>query len=335
LWNFDRWGHTRARCFESVSRKVSDSQVGIGRLLIVGLGLMGGSLALAARRRGLCREVIGYSRSETTLADAVRLHVVDRIEPHLPTALSELESGDLVVIGVPTQVVPDILAEVQRHAHSAVTLTDVASVKGSVVAAAQRVYGTVPPQFVPGHPIAGSEKSGVGAARADLYEHHEVILTPVAETDALHLARVRNLWTGVGARVSELTPEVHDQVLAATSHLPHMLAFGLVDALAEMARSQEIFRYAAGGFRDFTRIAGSDPVMWRDVFLTNKDAVLDILGRFHEELFVLQRAIRMGDGEHLHAYFTRTREIRRGIIEAGQDTAAPDFGRAAKPGDKA
>ncbi len=290
---------------------MSDSPVGIGRLLVVGLGLMGGSLALAARQRGLCREVIGHSRSETTLADAVRLHVVDRIEPHLPTALSELTSGDLVVIGVPTQVVPEILAEIRRYTDDGVTLTDVASVKGSVVAAAQCVYGAMPPQFVPGHPIAGSEKSGVGAARADLYEHHEVILTPVAETNARHLARVRNLWTGVGARVSELTPEVHDQVLAATSHLPHMLAFGLVDALAEMARSQEIFRYAAGGFRDFTRIAGSDPVMWRDIALANRTALMAVFDRFETQLAALRAAIAGGDSDFLTGVFTRAQAARR------------------------
>jgi 3-phosphoshikimate 1-carboxyvinyltransferase len=290
---------------------VSDSQVGIGRLLIVGLGLMGGSLALAARRRGLCREVIGYSRSQATLADAVRLQVVDRIEPHLPTALAELTSGDLVVVGVPTQVVPDILAEIRRYTDASVTLTDVASVKGSVVAAAQSIYGAMPPQFVPGHPIAGSEKSGVGAARADLYEHHEVILTPVAETKARHVARVRNLWTGVGARVSELSPEVHDQVLAATSHLPHMLAFGLVDALAEMARSQEIFRYAAGGFRDFTRIAGSDPVMWRDIALANRTALITVFDRFETQLAALRAAIAGGDSDFLTGIFTRAQAARR------------------------
>ncbi|MFZ2208690.1 MAG: bifunctional prephenate dehydrogenase/3-phosphoshikimate 1-carboxyvinyltransferase [Porticoccaceae bacterium] len=290
---------------------MSEHQVGVGRLLIVGLGLMGGSLALAARRRGLCREVIGYSRSETTLADAVRLHVVDRVAPRLPTALSELKAGDLVVIGVPTQIVPDSLAEIRRYTDSAVTLTDVASVKGSVVAAAQRVYGAMPPQFVPGHPIAGSEKSGVGAARADLYERHEVILTPVAETDPVHLERVRNLWSGVGAQVSELTPEVHDQVLAATSHLPHMLAFGLVDTLADMARSQEIFRYAAGGFRDFTRIAGSDPVMWRDIALANRAALVAVFDRFEAQLAALRAAIARGDSDFLTGVFTRAQASRR------------------------
>lgn len=289
----------------------NNDPTGIGRLLIVGLGLMGGSLALAARRRGLCREVVGYSRSAATLIDAVRLEVVDRVMPDLSAALAELTAGDLVVIGVPTQAVPEVLAEVRRGTDPGVTVTDVASVKGSVVAAARRIYGAMPPQFVPGHPIAGSEKSGVGAARADLYDDHEVILTPVAETGQDHLERVRTLWTGTGARVSELGPEVHDQVLAATSHLPHMLAFGLVDALAEMARSQEIFRYAAGGFRDFTRIAGSDPVMWRDIALANRTALLAVFDRFEIQLAALRAAIASGDNDFLTGIFTRAQAARR------------------------
>ena len=285
--------------------------MGIGRLLIVGLGLMGGSLALAARRRGLCREVVGYSRSAATLADAERLEVVDRIAPDLSAALSELTAGDMVVIGVPTRAVSEVLAEIRRGTDPGVTVTDVASVKGSVVAAARQVYGAMPPQFVPGHPIAGSEKSGVGAARADLYEAHEVILTPVAETGPGHLERVRALWVGAGARVSELNPEVHDQVLAATSHLPHMLAFGLVDTLAEMARSQEIFRYAAGGFRDFTRIAGSDPVMWRDIALANRTALLAVLDRFEFQFAALRGAIASGDSDFVTGIFTRAQAARR------------------------
>lgn len=272
---------------------------------------MGGSLALAARRRGLCREVVGWSRSAATLAEAVRLEVVDRVVPDLSAALAELTAGDVVVIGVPTQVVADVLAEIRRGTDTGVTVTDVASVKGSVVAAARDVYGAVPPQFVPGHPIAGSEKSGVNAARADLYDDHEVILTPVAQTGPDHLERVRGLWIGAGARVSEFSPEVHDQVLAATSHLPHMLAFGLVDALAEMARSQEIFRYAAGGFRDFTRIAGSDPVMWRDIALANRTALLGVFDRFEERFAALRAAIASGDSDFLTGIFTRAQAARR------------------------
>lgn len=281
------------------------------RLLIVGLGLMGGSLALAARRAGLFAQIIGHSRSATTLEQGLRDGVIDRAAPELPAVLAELEAGDLAVICVPTLTLPAILAGVRDHASAEVTVTDVASVKGSVVAAAYEAYGSIPPQLVPGHPIAGSEKSGVGAARADLFAHHEVILTPLAETGGDHLVRVRQLWEGVGARVSEMTPERHDQVLAATSHLPHLLAFGLVDALAERAQNQEIFRYAAGGFRDFTRIAGSDPVMWRDIALANHEGLLEVLDYFTGRLSRLRSAIAEGDGDLLTGVFTRAQAARR------------------------
>lgn len=281
------------------------------RLLIVGLGLMGGSLALAARRTGLFAQVIGHSRSAATLAQGLSEGVIDRAAPELPAALAELAAGDVVVICVPTLSLPAVLAVVREHAEPEVTVTDVASVKGSVVAAARAVYGGVPPQLVPGHPIAGSEKSGVGAARAELFIHHEVILTPLAETDPGHLARVRGLWESAGARVSEMTPQDHDAVLAATSHLPHMLAFGLVDALAGGAQNREIFRYAAGGFRDFTRIAGSDPVMWRDIALANREALLKALDYFTGRLGALRAAIAAQDGDVLAGIFTRAQAARR------------------------
>jgi len=281
------------------------------RLLIVGLGLMGGSLALAARRAGLFAQVIGHSRSAATLAQGLREGVIDRAAPELAAALAELAAGDVVVICVPTLTLPAVLAGVREHARPEVTVTDVASVKGSVVAAARAVYGSIPPQLVPGHPIAGSEKSGIGAARAELFTHHEVILTPLAETGSAHLARVRALWLGAGARVSEMTPEAHDEVLAATSHLPHLLAFGLVDALAERARNREIFRYAAGGFRDFTRIAASDPVMWRDIALANRDALLEALDYFAGKLGALRAAIAERDGDRLTGVFTRAQAARR------------------------
>ncbi len=281
------------------------------RLLIVGLGLMGGSLALAARRAGLFARIIGHSRSAATLEQGLRERVIDRAAPDLATALAELEAGDVVVICVPTLTLPAILATVRECARPEVTVTDVASVKGSVIAAACAVYGSMPPQLVPGHPIAGSEKSGVGAARADLFVHHEVILTPLATTGSEHLARVRALWVGAGALVSEMTPESHDEVLAATSHLPHLLAFGLVDALAERAQNREIFRYAAGGFRDFTRIAGSDPVMWRDIALANRSALLEALDYFAGKLGALRAAVAEQDGDLLTGVFTRAQAARR------------------------
>lgn len=281
------------------------------RLLVVGLGLMGGSLALAAKEQGLCHEVIGYSRNPNTLKYALKHEVVDRIESDLPAALGQLGAEDLLVICVPTLSVLDILKVIRSTVSSEVTITDVASVKGSVVANLMEVYGAIPPQFVPGHPIAGSEKSGIRAAKADLYLNHEVILTPLAQTGDEHTRKVRALWQGLGARVSEMPVDVHDQVLSATSHLPHMLAYTLVDTLADMEKNREIFRYAAGGFRDFTRIAGSDPVMWKDISLANDQAILEVLGLLSDRLDTLRQAIIERDSDYLLGIFTRAREARR------------------------
>ena len=214
------------------------------------------------------------------------------------------------------------------------TVSDVGSAKGAVFeAVAPHIPEGV--HLIPGHPLAGTEHSGPDAGFAELFENRWVILTPNAETNPEALARLRAAWEGCGANVDEMDPAHHDLVLAVTSHVPHAIAYTMVGVADDMRRvtQSEVIKYSAAGFRDFTRIAASDPTMWRDVFLTNKDATLEILGRFTEELFALQRAIRIGDGDHLHAYFTRTRAIRRGIIEAGQDTAAPDFGRTPpKPG---
>ena len=281
------------------------------RLLIVGLGLIGGSLALAAREGGFCREIIGYSRSPQTLAQARSANIVDRIEDDLPAALVQLGAGDIVVVCVPTLTVPGIVKVIQEVTDPEVTITDVASVKGSVVACVEDIYGLVPPQFVPGHPIAGSEKSGIGAATADLYRHHEVILTPLEQTGSRHLDRVRELWRSVGAIVGEMSPKIHDDVLSATSHLPHLLAYTLVDTLADMEENCEIFRYAAGGFRDFTRIAGSDPVMWKDIALANDRAIVGVLDQLSLRLAAVRSAIEQGDSDYLLGVFTRAREARR------------------------
>ncbi len=281
-----------------------------GRLLVVGLGLIGGSLALAARQRHLFSEVIGASRSPATLHKAMELGVVDRVESDLPTALAALGAGDIVVVGVPTLTVPKIIAQLKEHLSSEVSFTDVASVKGSIVAAVKDIYGSVPEQFVPGHPIAGSEKSGVAASLPDLYDDHRVILTPLDETGETHTARVAAMWRGVGATVSEMPVEEHDEVLAATSHLPHLLAYSLVDTLAGMEENREIFRYAAGGFRDFTRIAASDPVMWHDITLANSGAIVEVLDSVTDHLQSLRTAILSGDSEHLLGVFTRAKEAR-------------------------
>ena len=281
-----------------------------GRLLVIGLGLIGGSLALAARQRHLFSEVIGASRSPTTLQKALEMGVVDRVESDLPTALAAMGAGDIVVVGVPTLTVPRIIAQLQKHLPEEVSFTDVASVKGSIVSAVKDIYSSVPPQFVPGHPIAGSEKSGVAASLPDLYDDHRVILTPLAETGEAHTARIAAMWRSVGATVSEMPVAEHDEVLAATSHLPHLLAYSLVDTLAGMEENREIFRYAAGGFRDFTRIAASDPIMWHDITLANSEAIVEVLDSVTEHLQSVRTAILSGDSEHLLGVFTRAREAR-------------------------
>ncbi len=295
------------------------------RLLIIGVGLIGGSLARAARAQGLFREVIGVSRSAATLAQALSMGVVDRVEENLSIAARELGAGDIVVICVPTLSVAQILEQLARCLAPSVTITDVASVKGSVIMAAQSAYGFMPPQLVPGHPIAGSEQSGVAAARGDLFVDHQVILTPHAATEPEHLQRVRNLWQQVGAVVSEMSVEEHDEVLAATSHLPHMLAYTLVDTLSGMDEKREIFRYAAGGFRDFTRIAGSDPTMWHDIALANRDALLDVLARLQSRLNVLSTAIDTGDSDFLLNMFSRARDARNNLpARVPPNTCEPD-----------
>ena len=282
----------------------------IRRLLVYGLGLIGGSLAKAARERGLCQEVIGVSRRASTLEKALAMGVVDSVCATPADILATLGAGDVVVVCVPTLTVRQTLEELRRHLDPSVTITDAASVKGSVVQAVREIYGYMPPQFVPGHPIAGSEKSGVEATNSALYVDHRVILTPEPETGQEHLELVRGLWEGVGATVSLMAVAEHDEVLAATSHLPHLLAFSLVDTLANMKDNREIFRYAAGGFRDFTRIAGSDPVMWHDICLANKDAITQVLDKLTQNFATLRAAILGGDSDHIMGVFTRAREAR-------------------------
>jgi len=235
---------------------------------------------------------------------------------------------------VPVGAMGAIAAEIGPHLAPGATVTDVGSVKKAVIdAVAPHMPEGV--AFVPGHPIAGTEHSGPRSGFASLFKGRWWLLTPVPGTNPEATRRLRQLCEGMGAKVDEMDAEHHDLVLAVTSHTPHLIAYTMVGVADDLARvtDSEVIQYSAAGFRDFTRIAASDPTMWRDVFLTNKDATLEILGRFTEELFALQRAIRLGDGAHLHAYFTRTRAIRRGIIEAGQDTAAPDFGRVQQTGE--
>ena len=282
----------------------------INRLVVIGLGLIGSSLAKAARDRGLCNEVIGSSRSPETLVKAIDNGVVDRVVESIEDIASILGEGDVVVIGVPTLTVPAIVRQLQPLLAQTVTITDVASVKGSVVDTVVEAYGEMPQQFVPGHPIAGSEKSGVDAVNPTLFEDHRVILTSLPETGAAHLARVQSLWKGVGAVVTDMSVADHDEILAATSHLPHLLAYSLVDTLSNMRENQEIFRYAAGGFRDFTRIAASDPLMWHDIIIANDKAVLSVLDQLTNHIESLKQAIVAADSEKLLGVFTRASEAR-------------------------
>ena len=282
----------------------------VNRLVVIGLGLIGSSLAVAARKAGITQEVVGISRRTSTLDIALEAGIIDRAEQSLAAIAPQLGAGDIVVIGVPTLTVPSILEDCHKLLSADVTLTDVASVKGSVVDAAQTIYGQLPPQLVPGHPIAGSEKSGVTAAKADLFKDHRVILTPHENCTEQHIRLVEKLWQSVGAIVSSMDIKEHDEVLAATSHLPHFLAYSLVDTLASMRKDREIFRYAAGGFRDFTRIAASDPIMWRDIALANRDAILSVLDQIMNDFSELRSAIDSGDQTYLMDVFTRARDAR-------------------------
>lgn len=296
------------------------------RVALIGLGLIASSMAHAMKAAGLAGHIAGHAKSEETRQIAAELGFCDSVHA---TAAEAVAGADLVVLAVPVGAMGEIAAQIAPHLAPGCTVTDVGSVKGAVVeAVAPHLPEGV--HFIPGHPMAGTEYSGPRSGFATLFQNRWWLLTPLAGTDRAALDRLRALLSGLGARTDEMEVAHHDLVVAVVSHAPHLIAYTMVGVADHMRRvsQSEIIKYSAAGFRDFTRIAASDPTMWRDVFLTNKDAVLDILGRFTEELFMLQRAIRMGDGEQLHAYFTRTRAIRRGIIEAGQDTAAPDFGRA-------
>ncbi len=295
------------------------------RVALIGLGLIAGSMAHAMRRAGLAGEIVGTARSETTRDTARDIGLCDRI---VPTVEEAVEDADLVVLCVPVGVMGAVAREIGPKLKRGATVTDVGSVKRDVIA---EVGPHLPEgvHFVPGHPLAGTEHSGPTSGFAELFDNRYTLLTPVEGSDQAAVDRLRRLWEGCGANVEEMDADRHDLVLAVTSHTPHLIAYTMVGVADDLRRvtDNEVIKYSAAGFRDFTRIAASDPTMWRDVFLTNRDATLEILGRFTEELFALQRAIRTGDGDHLHDYFTRTRAIRRGIIEAGQDTDAPNFGR--------
>ncbi|QYX56277.1 prephenate/arogenate dehydrogenase family protein [Roseovarius sp. SCSIO 43702] len=298
------------------------------RVALIGLGLIASSMFWAMKRAGVAGEVTGYARSAETRRTAREIGLCDRV---CESAREACEGADLVVLCVPVGVMGAVTAEIAPVLKPGATLSDVGSVKRAVIEA---VSPHVPDgvHFIPTHPLAGTEQSGPTSGFAELFDNRWTIILPREDEDEAATRRLETFWQALGALTERMDADHHDLVLAVTSHTPHLIAYTMVGVADDLSRvtDSEVIKYSAAGFRDFTRIAASDPTMWRDVFLSNKDATLEILGRFTEELFALQRAIRKGDGDHLHAYFTRTRAIRRGIIEAGQDTDAPDFGRAPK-----
>jgi len=295
------------------------------RIALIGFGLIGGSIARGARAQGLVGEIVATARSEKTRTRVVELGLADRV---VETNAEAVKDADLVILGIPVGACGAVAEEIAAHLAPGAIVSDVGSVKGAIV---KEMAPHLPPHvhFVPAHPVAGTEHSGPDSGFAELFINRWCILTPPEGTDAGAVEKLRAFWAGLGARVETMTPDHHDLVLAITSHLPHLIAYTIVGTADELAQvtSSEVIKFSAGGFRDFTRIAASDPTMWRDVFLSNKEAVLEMLGTFNEDLSKLTRAIRRGDGEALFEHFTRTRAIRRGIVETGQDSAAPDFGR--------
>jgi cyclohexadieny/prephenate dehydrogenase len=303
---------------------VSDKPI-FERLALIGVGLIGSSIARAARAAGVVRSIAATARSGATRRRVAELGIADQVAE---TNAAAVEGADLVIVCVPVGQCGTVAAEIGPHLMAGATVSDVGSVKGSVI----RDMGPHLPagvHFVPAHPVAGTEHSGPDAGFAELFVNRWCILTPPDNADPAAVERLAAFWRALGANVDTMAAEHHDLVLAITSHVPHLIAYSIVgtaDDLQAVTRS-EVMKFSAGGFRDFTRIAASDPTMWRDVFLHNRDAVLEMLGRFNEDVAALARAIRWGDGDALFNLFTRTRAIRRGIVEIGQDSPAPDFGR--------
>jgi cyclohexadieny/prephenate dehydrogenase len=295
------------------------------KLALIGFGLIGGSIARGAKAQGMVGEIVTTARSEKTRARVAELGIVDHV---LATNAEAVKDADLVILCIPVGACGPVTQEIAPFLKAGAVVSDVGSVKGAV---AREMAPHIPPgvHFVPAHPVAGTEHSGPDSGFAELFINRWCILTPPEGTDPDAVEKLRAFWAGLGAKVETMTPDHHDLVLAITSHLPHLIAYtivGTADELEEVT-SSEVIKFSAGGFRDFTRIAASDPTMWRDVFLNNKEAVLEMLGTFNEDLSKLTRAIRRNDGEALFEHFSRTRAIRRGIVEIGQDSAAPDFGR--------
>lgn len=299
----------------------SSSDFHINKLVIVGLGLIGGSVAKALRARQAVKRITACGHRESSLKTGLQLGIIDEYKLDLHEAL---RGADVVIVAAPTIVAEQLLVDVLKHADATTLVTDVASVKGNLLRAVENHFGAVPANYVPGHPIAGSEQSGVTAAKADLFVNHRVILTPTETTDAKLLKRAEAMWQMTGADVVSMSVAEHDTVLASTSHLPHILAYTLVDALASQPRGEDMFRYAAGGFRDFTRIAASDPTMWHDISLANRDALLPAIDMFAEHLTMLRKAIVDADSKLLMSTFERAKQARDrfGVMLAKQQSTS-------------
>lgn len=298
------------------------------RAAVIGIGLIGSSLCHACKRGKLVGSLIGAEQNSRHRAEAESMRLADKV---CASAKQAVDGADLVILATPVGHYAEIAKEISSSLKPGAILTDVGSVKASVV---QDLAPHLPEgvHLVPGHPIAGTELSGPGAGFASLFDNRWCIITPAEGTDPSATQKLKAFWEAIGSRVETMSPEHHDLVLAITSHLPHLIAFNIVNTAShlEQVTDSEVIKFSAGGFRDFTRIAASDPTMWRDVFLNNREAVLDMLGRFTEDLTALQRAIRFEDGDMLHDLFSRARKTRRDIIEAGQDISAPDFGRSSQ-----
>jgi prephenate dehydrogenase len=293
----------------------------INRLCIVGVGLIGGSLARALKKAGAVAEVVGAGRDVAHLEKAKSLGVIDSFE----TDISQAVNGcDMVVLAVPLGAMQAVFEKIAPVMSDEMVITDVGSAKGSVVEAAKQAFKTVPETLVPGHPIAGTEKSGVEASFAELFENRRIILTPLVTSSSKAVSKVRSMWQACRAEVTETSIEHHDEVLAATSHLPHMLAYSLVDTLAKMDEKKEIFDFAAGGFRDFTRIASSDPNMWHDICISNKDALVMMIKKFTDDLQQLTKAIETNDSAYIKETFSRAKKARDEFCEDKNINDSPE-----------
>ncbi|MCM2293485.1 prephenate/arogenate dehydrogenase family protein [Allorhizobium sp. BGMRC 0089] len=297
------------------------------RIALIGIGLIGSSIARDVRKLGLASEIVVSTRSAATLERAEELRLGDF---YTTSAAEAVKGADLVIVSVPVGASESVALQIAPHLRPGTIVTDVGSTKASVIAQMQPHLPSHV-HFIPGHPLAGTEKSGPDAGFSGLFKGRWCIFTPLPDTDAEALARLRGFWEALGSRVDEMDPQHHDKVLAIVSHLPHIIAYNIVGTADDLqtVTESEVIQYSASGFRDFTRLAASDPTMWRDVCLHNKDAILEMLARFSEDLAYLQRAIRWGEGDKLYELFSRTRAIRRSIVEAGQDVDVPDFGRHA------